>query len=222
MNVYMTEEEQIQMMKRWWKDYGSTVISTILMFVIAYFGWQWWQRREVTIATQASVAYEQLLQDAANNDQTGIQAHANSIISQYSKTPYADLAALFLAREHIANKEYPEATKHLNNVVKNANSKAIQQIARIRLARVYMAEKQFDTALNTLKQVDDKSFQPLISEVKGDIYLASGDNALARKAYESAIQDFPNASVSRPILQMKLDNLAEKVPVAERLSGDTA
>jgi predicted negative regulator of RcsB-dependent stress response len=49
----------------------------------------------------------------------------------------------------------------------------------------------------------------LVDEVRGDAYLAKKDTALARQAYQLALAEIPNAEISRPVLQMKFDNLAE-------------
>jgi len=59
-----------------------------------------------------------------------------------------------------------------------------------------------------LNKIDDKNFNGLTEEIKGDAYLAMNNIALARKAYQQALNDLPNAEVIRPLLQMKYDNLA--------------
>ena len=61
--------------------------------------------------------------------------------------------------------------------------------------------------INELKTVEDKNFNGLIDEVRGDAYLAMNDKDKARQAYQQALEDLPNAEVIRPLLRMKYDNL---------------
>jgi predicted negative regulator of RcsB-dependent stress response len=59
-----------------------------------------------------------------------------------------------------------------------------------------------------LEKISDKHFIGLINEVRGDAYLALNKPTNARESYRAALTEIPNAEVNRPILQMKLDNLA--------------
>ncbi|MGV8837174.1 YfgM family protein [Cellvibrio sp.] len=61
MSVHLSEEEQLEVLKRWWKDYGKTVIATIVIAVVAYFGYTAWQDQKRQKAEKASEVYEQLL-----------------------------------------------------------------------------------------------------------------------------------------------------------------
>ena len=41
----LTEEEQLDNLKSFGKKYGSAIISGILIALIAFFGWQYWQKK---------------------------------------------------------------------------------------------------------------------------------------------------------------------------------
>jgi predicted negative regulator of RcsB-dependent stress response len=41
----LTEEEQLDNLKSFTKKYGSAIISGILIALIAFFGWQYWQKK---------------------------------------------------------------------------------------------------------------------------------------------------------------------------------
>jgi len=113
-----------------------------------------------------------------------------------------------LARDAILKKNYPEAEKQFNWVIDNSKINSIRQIARIRLARVFIAEKKPKDAVNELQTVEDKSFDGLTDEVRGDAYLAMNNTEMARQSYQHALAELPNADVIRPLLRMKYDNLA--------------
>jgi len=56
-----------------------------------------------------------------------------------------------------------------------------------------------------LKKVDEKTFEPSINNVKGNIYMAMGDNLAARKAYRAARDGMVSSiNTSDPLLDMHL------------------
>ena len=40
MDVYNTEEEQVEAIKKWWNENGKSIITGIIIGVIAIFGWR--------------------------------------------------------------------------------------------------------------------------------------------------------------------------------------
>ena len=209
MNVYMTEEEQVEVIKKWWNTYGSTLITFVMIFALSYAGLRWWQAREGKINQQASIAYQQLLANEADKDTAGVTALANTILSQHASSPYADLALLIQARDAVAAKKYSDAEAFFDKLILQSKNNLVKQVAKIRAARLLLAEKKYQKALEMVNRVDNKNFQPLASEVRGDIFLAQGNKAKARQAYVSAIQAMPNNAAVKPILQMKLDDLPQ-------------
>lgn len=204
----MTEQEQIQQLKNWLKQYGLTIIAGIALALIITSGWRWWQNYNTKIITHASAVYDEMLALRAQNNFTGTVVQAQKLLRNYAKTPYASLAALMLARDAAVKQNYPEALNQLNWVISHSKDKSMREIARLRIARILIADKKPQDAINSLTTVDNPEFIGLIDEIKGDAYVAMNNLSAARKSYESALQELPNAEVIRPILQMKLDNLA--------------
>jgi predicted negative regulator of RcsB-dependent stress response len=204
---YLTEQEQIQQLKSWVKQYGLTVIFGILIAVLITSGWQYWQNYRYKILTHASAVYDEMLSMRAQNNAHETTVQANKLITHYPKTPYAVMAALVLSRNAVVDKNYPEAINQLNWAKNHSKNSSIKEVARIRIARILIAEKQYNAALATLETIDDASYLGMVDEVRGDIYLAKQDNASASKFYQLALQELPNADISRPILQMKLANV---------------
>jgi predicted negative regulator of RcsB-dependent stress response len=205
---YLTEQEQIQQLKNWIKQYGMTILLGILIALAITSGWRYWQSYHTKVLQHASAVYDEMIAMRAQNNTNGTITQARKLLRNYTKTPYADIAAFMLAREAVITKEYAEAIKQLNWVVEHSKNTSMRDIARIRAARILIAEKKPDEAINLLSQVQDKSFKGLADEVRGDALLAKKDVNAARKSYELALQGLPNAEVSRPILEMKFNNLA--------------
>lgn len=205
---YLTEQEQIQQLKSWIKQYGPTILGGVLLALALTYGWHYWQNYQNRIMTHASLIYDEMLGMRAQDNADGSTTQAKKLISDYPKTPYASMAALLLAREAVKKNNYAEAISRLNWVIDHSKSKSLREIARLRIARILVAEQKPSEALNLLKIIDDNDYAGLADETKGDAYLAMNDQPSARQAYASALKKLPQAQSTRPLLQMKYDNLA--------------
>ncbi len=204
---YLTEQEQIELLKNWIKQYSLVILAGVLLAVIAISGWRYWQQRQNKILSHASAVYDEMLTMRAQNDSTKNAVQAQKLFGHYANTVYGEMAALMLAREASSKKNFPEAIKQLNWVLAHSAVPALEQITRIRLARVLIADHQAQKAISTLEKVEDSSFNGLTDEVKGDAYLELGNTSMARQSYQQALSELPNAEVIRPLLRMKYDNL---------------
>ncbi len=205
---YLTEEEQVQQLKNWIKQYGFSILAGILIALVITYGWRYWQSYQIRILSHATLIYDEMLTLRAQNNTERAGVQAEKLKSHYAKTPYATMAALMLAREAVLKKNYSEASTQLNWVLDHSKDSSLREIARIRLARIMITEKKPDDALYLLKKLDDKQFAGLVDEIRGDAYLALNNIDSAHHAYQLALSEIPNAEVSRPILKMKYDNLA--------------
>ncbi|MBS0358968.1 MAG: tetratricopeptide repeat protein [Proteobacteria bacterium] len=207
MTEYLTETQQIEMLKNWWRKYGNRVMSLVLVATIFYFSGVWWMSRQNAINMQASSAYEQLLITMMDNDQSSTTIQADNLISDYTKTPYAGMAQLILAKQAVYMGDLERAQQKLQWVVDHATHKSIQQIARLRMASLFEEKNQLDKGLKVLEEVNDPAFLTMIEEKRGDIYLTLGKKEEAKKAYEAATKALVNSTIARPLLKMKLENL---------------
>ncbi len=214
MTEYLTEQEQVQQLKTWLKQYGPTILLGIVIALIMTTSLRYWQNYQNKILMHASSIYDEMLALRAQNNEDGATIQAKKLLAHYRKTPYADMASLLLARNAVLNKDYAEATKQLNDVIDHSKTASLREMARIRLARILLTEQKPDEALALLKKMDDKNYLGLVDEVRGNAYLLKQDPEAARKAYQLALQELPNAEVVRPILEMKYANLATTTHLA--------
>jgi len=207
MSVYMTEEEQLQAIKKWWKRYQNAitiVLVIVLLMVSAYKYWNWHQEK---ITQQASNAYEHLMVAFSNQDNKGVRAYASQLLNDYSDTVYADAAHLTLAKLYVVRENYPKAQKELESVALHSKAPTLQQIAKIRLVRLFVAIKSYDKALSELETVEDKAYLPVVNELKGDIYAATGQYQEAVLFYRKAITEVQTHGMGNPFLEMKTNEL---------------
>ena len=208
MTDYLTEQEQVDLLKTWLKQYGPVILTGIVLAVLIATGWRYWQDRQARILSHASTVYDEMLAMRAKNDPKATLLQAKKIFKHYPSTVYGQMAAFMLARDAINEKKYADAEKHFNWVLDHSNSSSIRQIARLRLARLLIAEKKPNESIKLLQTVDDKYFYSLNQEIKGDAYVAMHDLKKAKTAYQLALQTLPNHDTIRPILGMKYDNLS--------------
>ncbi len=208
MSVYMTEEEQLTAIKNWWNKYSNviTVILSLLLLTVA--GYKYWHWHQEKINTQASSAYEQLMVAFANQDNNSVQAYANQLISDYGQTVYADAARLTLAKLQVNEDDYDKARQTLDYVASHAKMPALKQVAKLRIARLLAGQKAYDKALAELAVIEDSGYTPIVNELKGDIYVATGNYQKAMAAYKEAITEGRTSGMGNLFLEMKTNALA--------------
>ena len=208
MSIYMTEDEQVEVLKQWWKRYNGiiTVLFSIVLLIMA--GFKYWTWHEEKVTQQASNTYEHLMLAFSNHDNKASRGYAKQLITDYGHTVYADAARLTLAKLYVSREKYNLAEKELIYVAAHSKMSALQQVARIRLARLLAADKAYDKALDELAKVKDQTYLPVINELKGDIYAATGRYEQAVSFYRQAINDVQTKGMGNLFLEMKTNELA--------------
>lgn len=223
MSVHLSEEEQLEALKRWWKDYGKTVVVAIVVAVAGYFGVTGWQQQQQQKAEAASELYSELMQVASPRMGVALgdaeKATARQLAGQLKEgrasSLYAHNAALLLARLAVEEGEIDQAVEELRWVLQNKPEISTEQITRLRLARLLITKEDFAGA-EALLGNPVNAFKGEYAEVRGDLARAKGDLAGARTAYEEAMAAIdPQAQERRMLLQFKLDDLASSLPANE-------
>ena len=212
MDVYTTEDEQVEAIKKWWKENWLSLVGGVLIGIGILFGGKYWMDSKNFHAAAASMEYEAMMQMVAQNSIPEAETRAAGLLGQYADTPYAGFAALAMAKIKAEANDLVAAKSHLRWAIDNSGQDEIKQEALIRLSRVYLAENNFEDALAQLKQVKSDSRKIVIEELKGDIYVAKGETGNARTAYSLALAALDasadnSSSRLRNFLKMKLDDL---------------
>ena len=205
----LQEQEQIDEIKAWWKDYGRLVILAAALVVLVIGGFQGWRYYRHSQSLAAAALYDQLEQAERAGDRKKVADIAGQIVSKHASTPYAAFGALSAARLSYEGRDLAEAKARLSWVVENARRDELRDVARLRLAGVLLDEKNYDEALKLLEVKPGESMTGLYADLKGDILLAQGRSADARGAYQLALDRSEAGSPYRATLQLKLDSLGE-------------
>ena len=225
----VSDEEQLDQIKSYAKKYGSAMISGILIALIAFFGWEYWQKKNLTEAQNQTAKVQKLMDEAKAvsgqpNALATVSEAAGKIVKDDADSVQAIQTQFILAKLAYDKQDYAAAEKALkkveNSKVKDAG---LVQIVKIRLADSQLAQKKYDDALKTLSTVTEPAFKATADELRGDIYVAKKDNASARKAYQSAWDNLLERKQERQLLQIKLESVGILVddPEIERPILDT-
>jgi len=202
MEQYETEEQQVEAIKRFWKENGLALVIGALLGFGGLLGWRYYNDSQIEAKEQASFAYEKVSEELLKGE-VGL-SQANTFIENHRDTGYAMLMALEMAQQSIERKDLSEAAKQLEFVTNNAKLSAIKSVAQVRLARIQIQQGKLELALASADQVTDLAFKGQSQEIKGDVYQAQQLFDKARAAYSAALE----TNKRDQILKMKLDNLA--------------
>ncbi len=210
MSVYMTEEEQLESIKKWWKRNGNIITVVISLILLTVVGYRYMNWHNAKLTQQASITYENMMVAFSNHDNKSVRSYANELIKDYNHSVYADVAHMTLAKLYVSKDKLDKAKEELQVVATDSKMVALKQIAKIRIARILSAGKAYSDALNELSNVVDKAYLPVINELKGDIYGATGKYQEAISAYRLAIDEVKTNGMANLFLEMKTNELSMK------------
>ena len=208
MDIHASEKEQVEALRNWWKDNGSSVVTGVLLGLALLLGGKAWFSYQQNQALSASNIYAQMMAASGANAPDKVQAAANELISNYSGSGYAPLAALLLASQAVGSGELPAAQAQLQWALEHTKSAQVAHTARTRLIRVMIAQQHYADADKLIAAVQDAgSYAYLYSELKGDLAQAQGQRSAAAAAYKLALEQMPPEAPNQPLLNAKYESI---------------
>ena len=202
----LEEQEQLDEFKAWWKKYGNMATNLVLAAVVVYAAWQGYHYYQNKKAVEASALYQALVVNDLTKA-TEIKTQSAKLMENYSGTPYAGRAAVFAAKANFAANDSKSAQAQLEWAIKNAKESAIKAIASLQLASILYEEKKYDAANQVLAAITDKGYEGLKENLQGDVLLAQGKPAEAKKAYANALENLDEQGKLHQYTQQKLESL---------------
>ena len=210
MEIYSSEEQQVEAIKRFWHEYGKAIVGGVVLGLAVLYGFRFYQAEQRGNAEQASSRFSQLIEQRTDNASEDWIAQAQGFIDAGNKDSYAVMAALLAAKDAIALQQFDKAETQLNWALGQIKEPALAAVAQLRLARLQREQGKLDAALATLAKPVPQSFIALQAELTGDVQLQAGKLAEAKAAYQLALK---NAGENSQLLQVKLDDLAHVTAV---------
>jgi len=219
---YLSEKEQVQLIKSWWKENGAFVIAGLVLGIGGLAGWNYWKSYKLSRAEAAGAVYESLVSAVDKGDPGAAAADLETLSSDYDATPYLDQGRLMMARLLVGQGDFQGATQQLESVVSSTKDPELERIARVRLARVLLASGDDTRALEVLDLARAGAFAPRFHEIRGDALAIRGDTRAAFDEYEQALKDPTEGVIDRQAVRLKMDALGVEPATdgAKETSGD--
>lgn len=203
---YISEEQQVEQIKKWWSENGNSIIIGIVLGVGGIMGWRFWTDHQINQSAQASAHFDAMLFAVENNQFEKAEQSANTIIDDFSSTPYLVYSQLVLAKIQFDQKDFDSAALSYQAIIDKNSGKSISYLARKRLADIHIDQKNYDKALTVLSGSYPESFTAAFEERKGDVYRLQGKKDDANSAYLLAKLATTKAEDAL-FLEQKMDDL---------------
>ncbi len=203
MDPYASDQEQVELIKNWWRKNGMPIIAGVAIGLGGLYAWRAWQAEARADAEKAGSRFEQLVTDLAAQKTATLAGQAEQIIDEHGDTVYASFATLALARLAVEAGDLQKAQGHLQWVVEHTRHAPLERLAKLRLAHVFLAAGDTDKAYALVEELKGGADSATYQELKGDVLRAQGKLPEARRAYDEAIK----SAADTASVQLKLDAL---------------
>ena len=138
----LSDDAQIDSLKSFTKKYGSAMISGILIALIAFFGWEYWQKKNLAESQIETAKVQQLMDDAKNaqgnaNVFNALSATADKIVKDAPDSAQAIQTQLLMAKLAYDKADYAHAERALKKVENSKlNDTGLVQVVKLLLAYV--------------------------------------------------------------------------------------
>lgn len=208
MEVYSTEEQQVEAIKKFWQENGTNIIVGAVLGFGGFGGWNWYKDKQIEEKEAASAQYEAFVtaavEQGANSD--SLNQDLAKFTAAHGDSGYNIFVQLVAAKQAVTDGKFEQAEKNLAAAVKQTEDESLKSLILVRQARVQVQLEKYDAALSTLGSVTNEAFAATASELKGDVYLAQGNSDKARTEYQAAADK--GGLEGNTLLKMKLDDLA--------------
>lgn len=217
MDAYVSEQEQVEQIRRWWKNNGNALLLGLALGIGGLAAYRYWDATQSARAASASQNYEQLIEMAAAQKIDDAMKAGHAIIEAYPDSVYAKLSGLLVAKMAVEKNDYTQAKAELQRMLDGDGHGELANVARARLARLLLAEGKADEAFKLLGNIPVIDGEDSIAELRADVLAARGDTQGARSKYLEALAAADKLGLDRESIQLKLDNLSS--PSAAKSNG---
>lgn len=213
MDRYGTDDEQVQVIKNWWKENGTSLLSGLLVISVGWAGWTYWSNAKMASSLEAANTFE-ILQLSMQQGRFGDVAREGlKLTEEQPKSPYAAASALLLAKFYVEKKETDKALAQLDWVTKNSTTPSIQLTAALRAASLNIEAKAFEAALANLTVGAGLKLstadQANLDYAYADYYQSTGDVTQAAVYLQKVIGNKEASDNLQALAKLQLDDVGQ-------------
>ena len=112
MEIYSTEEQQVDAIKQFGKDYGLSIIVGAVVGLGGLYGWNTYSEMKVASSEDASESFDKLVTNAAN-PALFIEG-AESFVKAHDQKGYQALLELMTAKAAVESGDFVKLKKHIS------------------------------------------------------------------------------------------------------------
>ena len=211
MDEFLSEKEQIQYIRDWWRDNRMYIFIFGFVVIGSVAGTNTWKASVLNEQIAASSLYESLAVEISENNLESGELIAEEIYSEYSESIYADQARLAMAYFYMSQSRDEDAADELRELIESSENNEMILIANMRLAKILLYQSKYQEVLDFLEGNLGHAFETKYSELIGDAYLGLEDYENAEFAYMNALKDTGSPQViDAALLQMKINDLPQQ------------
>ena len=218
----LEEQEQLDQIKHFWKQYGNAITWALIVVLGAFASWnfyQYWQRNQ---AVQAAALFDEVDRAAQSTDVSRIDRVFGDMKDRFASTAYAQQSALLVAKQYVNLNKPDSARTALTWLAAQSSDVGYQSVAKLRLAAILTDAKSFDAALGQLDGSFPSSFEALVADRKGDIFVLQGQKEKAVAEYRNAYRLFDSGADYRRLVEVKLNALGVDTQVHDQTAAVAA
>ena len=201
-----SEEERVQSIINFFKDYKFYVISVIFVSATLVGGYFFSETIKSNQIQAAKVLYENWQQTQVPEDREKL---FQNLTENYSDTGYSHLALLKRGSDLAKKNNLEESLDIFFQLKENSDgyfgNNLMNAIARTNIARILIATENFDGALAVLQKYSNAE-DAYTHELKGDALSGAGKDDLALQQYQSAYEKYTDNGL-RNLVELKINNL---------------
>ena len=208
MDDLLSEKEQLEQIRTWWKEYGGYVIGGLGLGIAVLAGWNYYQGSKLDSQLAGSALYETLAEHVDSGDLDQAEAVADDLGTNYASTTYAAQGKLALARLYMDRNRDQDAADALQDLLDEEVGGELELVARARLARILLYQGKAEEVVALLEDQESTAFAATFDDLLGDAYRELGRYDEAQAAYERVMLDpVAQATVDQQFVQWKAHDL---------------
>ena len=206
--AFDNDEQQSEYFKNFYNLHKIKIFSAIIVFLAAFFAYQYLIRANESKAEEASQLFQDVLVSKIDNIDE-IKLKVARLQNEFNNSPYAGRATIYYSKLLVETGDYSAAANELVWASGENIESSIQSMANYLLGNLYLVEKKLDEALEVANKIITKGYIGLANDLKGDIYLALGDKDNAIKSYELALSYFGGQGELHKVIENKLNSISQ-------------
>ena len=209
MNNNSTDDQIVDTIKDWWKQFGHSLIGCLLIVSLGIGGVKYWDMVQTNRARDAAATFESILQLLNKGHKDSAKDLISAIKKNYPELTYSHMAQLLEAHIFVSEGDYSKAEESLREILENNDSLGLSEIAGARLVRIYLAQNRIEEAKTVISKIEN-IFEDSFLELRGDVAAAAGDIEAANKLYQRALKQSELLGYPIQNIVLKTNNISAR------------